>query len=102
MFEDTSYIADLGPYQLIGVAGFVVYVLSFAAVQLRQLNGNSIVYSLANILAATLVAISLIADFNLASALIQGSWIIVGFCGLFLRLAQQPTQHTATPSDVRS
>ena len=37
-------------------------------------------------MAAALVAISLLAEFNLASALIQGSWIVIGTTGLALRV----------------
>jgi hypothetical protein len=81
-----SFLADLGPYQLAGLIGFVLYIFSFSAVQFNWIDGNSAVFSLTNIAAASLVAISLIADFNLASALIQGSWIVIGLAGLALRL----------------
>ena len=80
------YLTSLGPYELTGVLGFMVYIVAFGAVQLGWLDGNSNAYSLSNVLAASLVAISLIQEFNLASALIQGSWIVIGLIGLALRL----------------
>jgi len=85
MFEFSNYFKTLGLFELSGVAGFICYVVAFGSVQLGKLDGNSIAYSLANILAASLVAISLIAEFNLASALIQSSWIMIGMTGLALR-----------------
>ena len=85
MSEVLFYLSELGPYQLAGVLGFVVYLSAFGSVQLGLLDGNSVSYSLANVLAAALVAVSLITEFNLASALIQGSWIIIGLAGFALR-----------------
>lgn len=85
MSEFIDYLIGLGPLQAIGIAGFVAYIGAFGSVQFGLLDGNSTTYSLANILAASLVAISLLAEFNLASALIQGSWIVIGFVGLGLR-----------------
>lgn len=85
MSDIFQYVAQLGPHSLIGVAGFVCYIAAFGSVQFGWLDGNSTAYSLANVLAAGLVAVSLIKDFNLASALIQGSWILIGLTGLTLR-----------------
>ncbi len=85
MFDSFYSVTALTPYQCVGVLGFLTYLFSFGAVQFGILDGNSTTYSLCNVLAAVLVAISLIADFNLASALIQGSWIVIGLTGLALR-----------------
>lgn len=85
MFTQYPALAAIDLHQLSGIAGFILYIYAFAAVQFSRLSGNSAAYSLINIAAATLVAISLISDFNLASALIQGSWIAIGFFGLALR-----------------
>ena len=68
-----DYLANLGPLELAGVCGFLIYLLVFSAVQFSVLNGNSAAYSFFNVLAASLVALSLLAEFNLSSALIQAS-----------------------------
>lgn len=86
MSDFLQYIANLGPHEITGVFGFLVYIGAFAAVQIGRLDGNSNAYTLLNVLAASLVAISLLREFNLASALIQGSWIIIGLIGLGLRI----------------
>lgn len=85
MSEVFLYLSELGPYQMAGISGFVIYLGAFGSVQVGAMDGNSVAYSLANVLAAALVAISLVAEFNLASALIQGSWIVVGLAGFALR-----------------
>ena len=74
--------------RLIGVLGFLFYIGGFAALQLEFLDGRGIAYSLVNILAAAMVLISMTREFNLASAMIQTSWIIIGMSGLALRLWQ--------------
>lgn len=85
MSEFSQYFTDLGLYQFVGVLGFITYFISFGSVQFGLMDGNSTAYSLSNVLAASLVAVSLAAEFNLASALIQGSWIVIGLSGLALR-----------------
>lgn len=75
--------------RMIGVVGFILYIGGFAALQLEILDGYGPAYSIVNILAATLVLVSLIGEFNLASAMIQVSWIIIGVTGLALRIWQR-------------
>ena len=85
MIDFFEYLSRLGYHEIAGVLGFITYLGAFGSVQFGVLDGNSTAYSLANILAASLVAVSLAAEFNLASALIQGSWIVIGLAGLALR-----------------
>ncbi len=85
MFEIIQYLSAIGLLQMIGLLGFLVYMLAFGWVQLGWMDGNSAKYSLCNVLAASLVAVSLFAEFNLSSALIQGSWILIGLFGLIKR-----------------
>ena len=73
-------------HELIGVAGMVMYLGSYFMLHVGTLRSDSAAYCLANILAASLVMISLLHDFNLASALIQISWIAISMVGL-LRMA---------------
>ena len=96
MPEFIAYLSRLGPLELIGIAGFVCYIGAFGVVQFGLMDGNSMAYSLVNVLAASFVGISLIAEFNLASALIQVSWIVIGTVGLLLRA------HKAWPSTRRT
>ena len=56
-----------GMFQTFGVFGFLLYIGSFAALQLRLIDGNSLTYTLANLAAAALVLISLIYDLNIRS-----------------------------------
>lgn len=91
MFE---YLGSIGPFQLVGVVGFVVYIFAFGRVQFGLLDGNSATYSALNVIAASLVSISLFVEFNLSSALIQGSWVFIGLVGIIRRRSGRPGQST--------
>ena len=69
-------------YQVIGVTGFILYMLSYFLLQIGKIEGSDNIYILMNLAAACFVLISLIHNFNLASALIQISWILISVVGL--------------------
>ncbi len=87
-------------FQLIGIAGFLSYMVGFAALQLGLIDGNGAAYTIANILGAFLVLISLTTAFNLASLLIQVAWIFIGIYGLWRRLSRW-TDETASILSVQ-
>ena len=68
-----------------GIFGFVTYVLNYVALSLRLVTSESTLYFALNITAASLVLVSLSQDFNLASALIQGFWILIGSVAILVR-----------------
>jgi len=80
--EFVDYLKNLGPLQIAGVIGFFTYLLAFGAVQCGLMDGNGLAFTLANMLAAALVGVSLLAEFNLSSALIQTSYLIIGVVGV--------------------
>jgi len=73
---------------VLGLIGFVGYMVSYGLVQGGRLDGNGISYTVLNLVSASLVLVSLITAFNLASALTQITWIVVSAAGL-ARHAQQ-------------
>ncbi|MCP4392928.1 MAG: cyclic nucleotide-binding protein [Alphaproteobacteria bacterium] len=76
-------------YDSVGIAGVVVLLVSYFLLQINKLTVDGILYSLLNILAAVLVLYSLIYDFNLPSFLIQISWILISFVGIFRTLIKR-------------
>lgn len=86
MFDFLS--AYPGLTDAIGVAGFVTYIISFCLVQTGRLCGNSVAFAVANVVAAAFVLISLVNAFNMASFLIQISFISIGLCGIWRKLRQ--------------
>lgn len=92
MTPNLDYLSTLTVTQVTGVIGFFIYIASFSAVQIGMLSGNGVRYALANVIAASLVLVSLTADFNLASALIQISFISIGIFGIAKRLIRKPSR----------
>lgn len=72
-------------FVLAGVAGFACYAASFGLVQISRLDGNSFTYTALNVLAAALVLISMVDQFNLGSLLTQVTWIATGLVGMYRR-----------------
>ncbi len=71
--------------QAIGVFGFMLYVGAFSAIQTGRLCGNGIIFSINQVVAASCVLVGLVGAFNLASFLIQVSYIGIGTYGIFIR-----------------
>ena len=76
------------PCQIIGLVGVLAYMLPYVALQVGLIRGDGLVYTLSNLVAASLVLVSLTDAFNLPSALIQTTWIAVSLVGL-ARIARQ-------------
>ena len=68
--------------QSIGVLGFILYMLAYYLLLTGKIEGTDNSYIVMNFMAATFVLISLIHNFNLASALIQICWIGISIVGL--------------------
>ena len=79
-------------YQIIGVMGFVVYMLAYFLLQIGKIESANSMYTLMNLAAASLVSISLIHEFNLASMLIQVSWILISIIGLTRIHSKKPIE----------
>ncbi len=73
-FEETVYA--------IGLLGAGVYLGAYFMLQMGILKGDSYTYSTLNIVAPVCVMISLITAFNMSSAIIQASWILISIVGI--------------------
>ena len=85
-------LSDLPLHIIIGNLGAALYVISFGLLSYKIISGNSCLYYSMNIAAASMVLFSLSVDFNLASALIQIFWILIGLSGLVLHLNRSPDE----------
>jgi CRP-like cAMP-binding protein len=73
--EDTAFI-------WLGHLGAAFYIGSYAALQSGLIRGSSYTYAILNLIAATLVLISLTNAFNAASTVIQVFWILISIVGI--------------------
>lgn len=74
--------ADQSLLDSAGLAGVVLYLGSYAALQAGFIRGSSYLYAALNAAAAALVLVSLTRDFNLSSAIIQVAWITISIVGM--------------------
>ncbi len=96
-----EFIEDIRAFpqvlQAIGVFGFMLYVGAFTAIQSGFLCGNGVIFSINQVVAACCVLIGLAGAFNLASFLIQVSYIGIGTYGIAIRCrrARSTTQRSS-------
>ncbi|MDA5094823.1 cyclic nucleotide-binding domain-containing protein [Aliiroseovarius sp. KMU-50] len=69
-------------YEIAGFLGVAFYLGSYAALQLGYIQGAGYTYACLNLMAAALVLLSLVMNFNLWSAIIQISWITISIFGI--------------------
>ncbi len=77
-----SFIDQSELFWMAGLVGVAFYLGSYAALQSGLLRGAGYTYTLLNMVAASLVLVSLFAEWNMSSALIQVSWIVISLVGL--------------------
>lgn len=77
-------------YTLLGLAGAAGYIASYGLLQLGLLDGNGVRYSVANVVAACLMLVSLTDQFHLGAAIIQIIWVVIGVAGLMMRMLRRP------------
>ncbi len=84
-------------YDAIGVAGFGLYVLNYTLLTVHKVSSHQIRYFTINLFAAAMVLIGLTSAFNLASALIQGFWIVISVVAIAIRIKNPETEGDVTP-----
>lgn len=77
-----DFVFALSRWELLGVLGALIYVISFALAALDMVPSNAPLYYLLKLAAASLVLISLSESFNLAAAIIQVFFIAISVIGL--------------------
>lgn len=74
---DTLTIVDA-----IGSFGALIVVAAYFATQMRMMNSDDLAFPVINLLGSVLIVFSLLENFNLASMLIEGFWIVISFIGI--------------------
>ena len=68
--------------ETVGMVGVLTYLASYFALQAGFIRGQTYTYATLNIVAASCVLFDLQTHFNLSSALIQASWILISMVGI--------------------
>ena len=75
-------LSALFSYDTVGLIGVALYIAAYGALQFGWVQGSGYAYTLMNLAAAALVLVSLVESFNLSSAIIQITWIVISIFGL--------------------
>jgi len=85
VFDSLNLVFPLA-FEVIGVIGFGLYVTNYTLLTLHKLHSHDALYFCINLVAATLVLVSLFASFNLASAMIQAFWVVISSAAILIRV----------------
>lgn len=69
-------------YDFVGTTGVVIILVTYFLLQTERLGSTEVIYSLLNLIGATLIAISLLYDFNLSAFIIEIAWIAISVYGI--------------------
>lgn len=69
-------------YQLISLAGAVLVLAAFAAVQLKRLDSETVVYQLMNMLGGACLCVVAVVTVQYGFILLEGTWAVLSAAGL--------------------
>lgn len=69
-------------YDIIGMIGVFMILITYGAVQMEKMDVRSVKYSVLNALGAGLILISLIFAFNLSAFVIESAWLVISIYGM--------------------
>ena len=78
----TALLDSLTVVDAIGSFGALIVVAAYFATQMRVMNSEDLAFPLVNLIGSVLIVFSLLQNFNLASMLIEGFWIIISVVGI--------------------
>ncbi len=77
-----SNFNSFGWHDVVGLAGVVMLLGTYFALQIDRISSQSLAYSLLNGISAVLILISLLYTFNWASFIIEIFWISISLVGV--------------------
>ena len=87
-------------FEIIGVAGFGLYVMNYTLLTFHKLHSHDALYFAINLVAAACVLAGLLVSFNLASALIQLFWVIISTAAIAIRLRRRMHGEPVDQDDI--
>lgn len=69
-------------YDVLGTTGVVMILVAYFLLQTEKLSGQSVGYSVVNLVGSLMIAVSLLYAFNLSSFIIEIAWIAISIYGI--------------------
>ena len=89
-------IMKYGLLDVFGIAGVILLVITYLLLQVNKLPSTGLPYSLLNAIGASLIILSLLANFNLSAFLMEAFWVLISLIGV-VRYMRRPV----TGADVQ-
>ena len=83
--------------EIIGFSGAILFLISYALLQTGKMKADSFSYSFVNLLAASMILISLMYSWNFPAVFIETAWIIVSAYGILKCFTRAKRQKTKLP-----
>jgi len=81
-----------GLIDFLGNIGVVLLMTAYLMLQLNRLKTSGLLYSLLNLLGATFIIISLVADFNLSAFVMEVFWVLISLVGVIRYFSLKTTR----------
>lgn len=72
-----------GLVDFVGIIGVGIIVVTYLFLQLGKLRSEHLAYSLMNAIGASLIALSLLVNFNLSALLMEVFWVLISLLGVY-------------------
>ena len=69
-------------HDIIGSIGVALILLCYFLIQIGKISAENIWYSVLNLIGASMILFSLYYEFNFASVLIEGFWVLISIIGI--------------------
>jgi len=86
-------IMRYGLLDIFGIAGVILLVITYLLLQVNRLPSTGLSYSLLNAIGASLIILSLVANFNLSAFLMEAFWVLISLIGV-VRYIRRPVTCT--------
>ncbi len=80
---------------LIGILGVVIIIIGYMLLQLEKMDAKGLSFSVLNTLGALLIILSLLYAWNLASFIMEFTWMMISLYGIFKYYMKKKEENTA-------
>jgi predicted membrane protein len=87
-----EYTMNLSLPEITGIFGVIIIIIAYILLQLEKMDAKDLGFSVLNTIGALLIIISLLYDWNLASFIMEATWMMVSLYGIIKYYKMKKTQ----------
>lgn len=97
-----TYLMQLSLTDLIGILGVIIIIIAYMLLQLEKMDAKDLSFSVLNSLGALFIIISLYYDWNLASFLMEATWMIISLYGIlkYYKMKKKEEENTVKKDGI--